>query len=1216
MGREAPHSMLEHVLRRSCRDLAARLRRGEPAGAEDYLARHPVLANDTEAAVELIYWEFLAREDLGQRPAVEEFLARFTPWRDRLQRQLAVHAVLSAPPGDLDEGADRRDGSGLEPSGIDGSGTLTPLLRRPGAYRIVREVGRGGSSVIFEAVQAGSGRRVALKCIDDGGRAAPEARRRLLAEARAAALLQHPNIVQVLDVGVQDDVPFLALEFVEGKSLARWLKDARPAPGRAARMVEVLARAVHYAHQRGVIHRDLSPGNVLLTADGTPKITDFGLALHPGRAARRQAGAVLGTPGYMAPEQAGGPEEAVTAAADVHALGAILYELLTGSAPFPNNLLRDDGLKRLLHEPPAPPRRRRRDVPAALEVICLKCLEKAPARRYDSAGAMADDLARFARGEAIRGRIGPWPLQAARRAGRHAGRWGAALALALLLALPLGLFAWWFRGVQQELATLRGHLEAGAPLARALGDAERRAEEATRAVRRNRYTLDLRRALEALTAGDRRLATDLLDGLRPAGDADGADLRGFEWYMLAARLNQPVAMLPPAHRAAVYAAAIAPDGTRFATGDLAGTIVVWDAATLRPVKVVPAHDAAVTHLRYTPDGTALVSACGEAHGRRRVALWDAANLRPMGDPVPLEGDVHQLDLALDGRTLVVREAHPADRARLWRVAPEGLYPLREELKARHAAIAPDGRRLAVAPATGPLAIGPLDGSAEPRPVPAVAGDGVQALAWRGDGAELAVVVSDGSVLRIDPDRGAVRSATQADGARVAHHLRYSPDGARLVAVDGRGLTVHDAGPGAPRRCELSGGGTWTWFAIAPDATAAMAGDAEGVVGRWNLVTGAATPVPRGGDATIRGGVFFPTGHRLVLGTEDGRPWYWAPLTSDRQDSAHTREAWCAAFAPSGRLAATGGDDNLVRLWTVAPRRLVAAGVRDWHTATVSSLAFSPRGDRLVTGDLAGGLALWNPHGGGPPVVLSAPCAGCQVRAVRIAGDGRTLATAWSDGVVRLWDLDDPSRPPRATATAHAGKARALAISPDGTRLASAGNDAALILWDLGPATPRELWRRPLPSEGVGLAYAPDGKALAVGLATGEIELRDPRAGGRRATLRGHGHEVHALTYTPDGETLLSGSLDGSVRAWDPVTGLERLPVRLHRAGVHAVAVSLDGTKALSCDHAGLVRLTLAPRDPAAVAPATSPGLPPAEPDADAEDAPASEGRAQRAPGPR
>jgi serine/threonine protein kinase len=258
--------------------------------------------------------------------------------------------------------------------------------------------------VVYKALQIKLKRLVALKMILAGSYAGEQALARFRTEAEAVARLQHPNIVQIYEVGEQEGLHFFSLEFVEGGSLAHKLAGTPQPPSEAARLVEILARAVHYAHQRGILHRDLKPSNVLLAADGTPKITDFGLAKQLDQdAGQTQSGAIMGTPRYMAPEQAGGKSKAVGPAADVYALGAILYELLTGRPPFKAASAMDT-LLQVMQEEPAAPRRLQPDVPRALETICLKCLQKEPTRRYDSAEALADDLHRFLTAEPIMAR--------------------------------------------------------------------------------------------------------------------------------------------------------------------------------------------------------------------------------------------------------------------------------------------------------------------------------------------------------------------------------------------------------------------------------------------------------------------------------------------------------------------------------------------------------------------------------------------------------------------------------------------------------------------------------------------------------------------------------------------------------------------------------------------------------------------------------------------
>jgi serine/threonine protein kinase len=323
----------------------------------------------------------------------------------------------------------------LAPSGPAGPGEETACPLVPG-YQILSELGRGGMGVVYKARQEGLDRLVALKMILAGSHAGPEQLARFRAEAKAIGHLRHPHIVQVYQVGQHEGKPFLALELAEGGSLAQAL-DGRPWPAeRAAEFVAKLAGAVHAVHGKGIIHRDLKPGNVLL-ADGEPKITDFGLAKvldacatvgGAGSApALTETGIVLGTPSYMAPEQTGGRSREVGPLVDVYALGAILYELLTGRPPFHADTPLDTMLLVASEEPP-PPRKLCPAVPLDLEKVCLKCLAKRSDERYASAAALADDLRRFCAGEPVSARP-PGLL-------RRFGKWqqkhpGTAVALAV-----------------------------------------------------------------------------------------------------------------------------------------------------------------------------------------------------------------------------------------------------------------------------------------------------------------------------------------------------------------------------------------------------------------------------------------------------------------------------------------------------------------------------------------------------------------------------------------------------------------------------------------------------------------------------------------------------------------------------------------------------------------------------------------------------------------
>jgi hypothetical protein len=296
-------------------------------------------------------------------------------------------------------------------------------------YEVLAELGRGGMGVVYKARQLTLNRTVALKMILAGGHASEAELARFRSEAEAIARLQHPNIVQVHEVGEQDGLPFFSLEFCAGGSLADRL-DGTPLPARdAAHVVESLARAVHDAHRAGIVHRDLKPANVLLAADGTPKVSDFGLAKRLDAAAGQTAsGAILGTPSYMAPEQAGGRAREVGPPADVYALGAILYELLAGRPPFQAATALDTILQ-VLEFSPERPRSYNHQVDPSLEAICLKCLEKEPRDRYASAENLAEDLRAYLQGAPVLadGSARLRVLRLLMRESRHAevlARWG------------------------------------------------------------------------------------------------------------------------------------------------------------------------------------------------------------------------------------------------------------------------------------------------------------------------------------------------------------------------------------------------------------------------------------------------------------------------------------------------------------------------------------------------------------------------------------------------------------------------------------------------------------------------------------------------------------------------------------------------------------------------------------------------------------------------
>jgi hypothetical protein len=369
----------------------------------------------------MLRWE-TARQR-GQNPRPEELCAEHPQLITQVRRR--IHAVQTM---ERVLGVNQRDPEATLKSPSAGVGPDGDLLPQIPGYEIVRVVGQGGMGVVYEARQRDLGRTVAVKMIS-GMRLGPTQVARFRREAEASARLQHANFVQIFEVGQVNGRPFFSMEYVDGGSLAQHLSHTRPKPRQAAALVSTLAQAIHTAHACGIVHRDLKPSNVLLTAAGIPKIADFGLAKRlDDDAGCTRTGEVLGTPSYMAPEQAAGQREHIGPATDVYALGAILYELLTGRPPFQGTSPLDS-LRLVTTQEPVVPSRLAPSTPPDLEAVCLKCLEKSPGARYASARELSEDLGRFLNGQPV----------AARRIGRirRVGKWvrrhprGAALAVAL-----------------------------------------------------------------------------------------------------------------------------------------------------------------------------------------------------------------------------------------------------------------------------------------------------------------------------------------------------------------------------------------------------------------------------------------------------------------------------------------------------------------------------------------------------------------------------------------------------------------------------------------------------------------------------------------------------------------------------------------------------------------------------------------------------------------
>jgi WD40 repeat protein/tRNA A-37 threonylcarbamoyl transferase component Bud32 len=1079
------------------------------------------------------------------------------------------------------------------PPGAADAGPATANNRSPAGYDILSELGRGGMGVVYKARQTRLRRTVALKMILAGGHAGAADLERFKTEAEAIARLQHPHIVQIHEIGEHDGRPFFSLEFCSGGSLEKKLVGT-PLPSReAAALVEKLALAMQAAHDRGVIHRDLKPANVLLSEDGTPKITDFGLAKKLDEDSKTQTGSIMGTPSYMAPEQAGGKSKELGPACDIYALGAILYECLTGRPPFRAATPLDTVLQ-VVSDEPVPPHQLQSKAPRDLETICLKCLAKEPRKRYASAAALADDLRRFQHGE---------PIHA-----RPVGQFEKAVKWVKRRPVVAGLLA------VVVLVTLAGIGGITLALGVALAERDHAKDQETKALdEKAKADAERQKAdTERQKADTERHKADLERKRAEQGEAEAkAQLDRAQRFLCNAQLLQVASLC---QRSPGLALDLLHDCNACPL-DLRDFAWGWyEHRCQRQKATLAGHGGAVTHLAFSADGRLLASGSGPtvmyfngrpltaAAGDRTVKLWDVAGGRAKATFAADKGAVAAVAFGAGGKLLAAKSG--AKTIQVWdtatgqEVAFPGYY-------ARITAVAfsPDGRLLAAASARtgGPGNIQVWDtASGQEKALLTGHAAPVTYLAFSTDG-RLASASLDGTIKLWDVVAGQETATLQGHTSAVLS-LAFSPDGKLLASgaeptriQDGKTvsltatvvLKLWDIADGKEKATLTGHTNRVTAVAFSPDSATLASGSWDGTIRLWDVVTGQEKMALNNGK-DVSALAFAPGGKTLAAGDMDGTIRLWDAGTDLEKTTLHVQPPNLGGprvlspliLSPDSKLLATAGTDGAVLLWdagTGQHRATLNQGnfnAKALESLPISAMAFAAEGRLLASWGPDQTLRLWDVAGGQEKARTSFK--GSPINAVAFSGDGKWLAL--SKGVDKAIVVVDVATGRQSQVISLAPRiGTAVALSGDGKVLAAdtiditpAGKEKhTLKVWDVATgqeraaiaeaasglllsgdgqslaafvaeqsnlslkvwdvATGQEKFAQPA-DFALAIAFSPDGKLLGIGRGR-VVQIWDLAIGQEKASLRGHAETVHALAFSQGGRLLGSASQDGTVLLW-------------------------------------------------------------------------------------
>jgi WD40 repeat protein/serine/threonine protein kinase/Flp pilus assembly protein TadD len=1141
-------TLTAEVLETIRRDQATKWDSGRRVMVEEILALHNDLTSDVESVLDLIYNEILLRRQNHETPTKDEYVKRFPRFADDIETMFFIDDLIPA-----DGNAD------------------SELPKIPG-YEVIRLIGRGGNGLVYEARHFGLGRTVALKLINAPDFGDSEEEKRFRLEAETAAKLSHPNIVQIYDIGRVGGQSFLALEYIDGGSLHDKLHDretGQPLPPKeSAQLLETVSRAIHIAHQHNVIHRDVKPANILLTRDGTAKLTDFGLAKRLDTdVSQTQHTAVIGTAPYMAVEQIT-DSRSVDARTDVYQLGATLYEMLTGQPPFraPTAL---QTLELVKNNEPVAPSKLQPGLPKDLEVICLRCLEKEPANRFANAEDLADDLRRFLNDEPIvstpvsrTARVWKW----CRR-----NRRVATLGFALILSLVFGTIASTSFGIAKTKAN-RSLTKANSDLGEAKSEAEKNADEAKR------------HAEEAM-----KLADDAFDksvrlnvGFGTRDVLQGDTLAGIIWFAEAFRLHHDSKSFEPTqelvHRTRIGAFQnlspklqhtlftdgpvqqldITDDGKRVVlTVGTKGYVQVFDTESGNPITLRLKPPPFVHTARFCAGGNRLLTVAGELP-TSIIQLWDVETSKKVGLPVSFPGVSLNLEFSRDGKRFVTASSitgmlGSSGEVRIW--DSETLKPIGKVIKHSqwftHAVLNQVGTRVATASIDGSARVWNLETGDAITPECMISNlrYPLGFVTFSPDGKSIAAASSSGAAQIWHAETGEdvtpplqhalVLSPPVGPQGRNLAQVDFSPDGKKLLTICGdKTARVWDANSGRSLSPVLAHDDDISCGWFSPDGSRVLTAGLDGTVRIWNAVFGGLALAPLKHAEPIYSARFSKDGQYVISASRDttARVWQIEPPreTIPQQDDPEQR---AIGISSDGRFVmVTNGKE--VRLWAAATRAPIGDALELSFVA--DKVAFAAHGNvtRMILATdqtKSGKAAILELRDETLQQLEPVIDFSDEIHDVTLSADGKLAALAGlksgflsSNGEARVWSIEE--RRWVTPVLPHQFAIEHVRFSPDGKQVLTAGLDFMARLWDTESGVLiHQFSHELLPVQTA--EFSPDGKQIVTASQDDTAQVWNADTGKKIGSPLAHKGSVTGAVFDLAGTRVLTWSEDGTAKIW-------------------------------------------------------------------------------------